>query len=417
MMFRSPAKAQTIELDRIKTNALRVAFKVSCIMTPAARVAAGIAVLDQINTGEPAEKVLTRWGRQNRYAGSKDRAAVRDLVYDVLRVRRSAAYFGGGTSGRHLMIGLLRLRGNDPETMFTGEGHAPAQLSTQEASLPAMSEPKASQWNLPDWLMPEFERSLEDSAARTARALQSRAPVTLRVNSTKIDRTTAIQSLEHDGITAGINPLSPTALTVTSGERRIKQSKAYLSGQVELQDAASQAVVDILPEATKCLDYCAGGGGKALAIAARFGTTVHAHDVAPQRMSDIPNRAKRAGAKIECLTGSQLSERAPYDLVLCDAPCSGSGAWRRSPEGKWALTEKQLADLMDIQGAILDRAAQYVKPGGWLVYATCSVLKCENEDRVSNFLEKNRNWHSPLHQRFDVTPDGDGFFTAHLTIA
>lgn len=385
-------------------------------MTPGARVAAAIDILDDVMSGEPPERVLTRWGRQNRYAGSKDRAAVRDHVFDVLRRRRIVAHLGGGTSGRRLMIGMLKTQGTDPASLFTGEGHAPSPLTQDEAQWDPPEPSKAVRWNLPDWIVPEFERSLNEKAEDTALALQSRAPVVLRVNTARCDAANAIASLAEDGIDVEPNELSDAALTVTSGERRIRQSVAYQSGLVELQDASSQAVVDLLPNATHVLDYCAGGGGKALAIAARFGGTIFAHDIDPKRMIDIPNRARRANANIRCLDTKSVDQHAPYDLVLCDAPCSGSGAWRRSPDGKWSLTQQKLTQLTTIQDAILDTAKHLVKPGGTLAYATCSVLRCENEDRVDAFLNNNSGWAAQLQKRFDVTPSGDGFFVTHLRL-
>ena len=386
-------------------------------MTPAARIAAAIDVLDQIATGDAAERVLTRWARQNRYAGSKDRAAVRDHVFDVLRIRRTAAHLGSGTSGRQLMIGLLRAQGVEPASMFTGKGHAPAPLGPEEAAPPIGAASGADDWNIPDWLMDRFKDSLGPKAEPTARALQSRAPVTLRLNRAKTDTTKATNALALEGIETTPNPLSETALTVVSGERRIRQSQAYTTGLVELQDASSQAVVDLLPKADRALDYCAGGGGKALAMAARFGNTVFAHDVDPKRMTDIPERARRAGASIQRLTTDQTAKEGPFDLVLCDAPCSGSGAWRRSPEGKWSLNRQKLNDLTDIQDNVLETAKPLVKQGGLLVYATCSVLNCENEQRVQRFLDANKAWQCILEKQFDVSPLGDGFYTAHLTIA
>lgn len=383
-------------------------------MTPGARVAASIEVLDQVVSGQPVEQVLTRWGRQNRYAGSKDRAAIRDHVFDVLRALSSSAHAGGGQTGRALMIGLLRLQGIPPKSVFTGHGHAPSQLLPEESTFRAGSASKAVLWNLPEWLLPEFERSLGPDAEPTAIALQYRASAILRVNLKKGDQGTAIKMLSGDGVCVEPNPLSPTALTVTEGARRLRQSQTYQSGLVELQDASSQAVVDLLPQAHRVLDYCSGGGGKALAVAAASDAAVFAHDLDPNRMTDLPVRAKRAGAHIACLRSRDLVKHGPFDVVVCDVPCSGSGAWRRSPEGKWSLTQEKLTSLTAEQDRILEKAREYVNAGGSLVYATCSVFSCENEDRVKAFLARNADWKCSLMKRFPVSEFGDGFFTAHL---
>ena len=162
------------------------------------------------------------------------------------------------------------------------------------------------------------------------------------------------------------------------------------------------------------MDYCAGGGGKALALAAQ-GRQVIAHDINFDRMADLPARAERANASIKLLATDMIASEAPFELVLVDAPCSGSGAWRRSPEAKWALTEERLAELCGIQDQILDDTIGFVADGATLVYATCSVFKRENEDRVEAFLSRHPDWTCTQQRRFDVDHEADGFFAAHLT--
>jgi 16S rRNA (cytosine967-C5)-methyltransferase len=384
-------------------------------MTPAARVAAAIEILDMIADGAPAEQVLTRWGRGNRFAGSKDRAAIRDHVFDVLRKRRSAAWLGGAATGRGLMIGLLRAQGTDPETLFTGEGHAPPPLVEHELERTGAALPEADQWNLPDWLCERFKSDLAGEAGQTAQQLQERAPTTLRINELKTDTSEALLMLSDAGITAVRNSLSPTALTMTEGSRRIRNSPAYKDGYVELQDASSQAVVNALPQAARVLDYCAGGGGKALGLAARQGARVFAHDIDPGRMADLPNRAARAGVEIVQLPTLELAQHGPYDLVVVDAPCSGSGAWRRAPEAKWRLTAEQLERIIHIQDDILDAASALLAPGGVLAYATCSVLLAENRARIDAFLARKPGWRCTWERTYPVCDLGDGFYTAHLT--
>lgn len=384
-------------------------------MQPAARIAAAIDVLDAVYGGQAVEQALTRWGRQNRYAGSKDRAAVRDHVFEAVRLKSIGEHLGKGQTGRALMLGVLRHQGVDVSRIFTGEGHAPAPLSDAERA-PQLGRPDIAQmWNIPEWLMPRFSESLGEKAEQTALLSTERAPITLRVNRLKADRDGVKSELDRDGIICEDNPLSPTALTVTQGARRVRQSSAYLEGRVELQDAASQAVVDLLPQKMRCLDFCAGGGGKALAMSAQAGREVFAHDENYERMKDLLHRAKRAGADITLLTGEQLDQQAPFDLILCDAPCSGSGAWRRSPEGKWRLTPDRLAELTSVQDDILRRVVDLLAPGGCIVYVTCSVLRSENEDRIKQFEKSFPRCKTTLQKRFNVSEHGDGFFTAHLT--
>jgi len=384
-------------------------------MMPGARVAAAIEILGDMSEGLAAEQALTRWARRSRFAGSKDRAAIRDHVFDVLRCRRTAAHFGQGDTPRALMVGLLHQQGADLDGLFSGDGHAPAPLTDQERMFPAAPTEPAVAWNLPDWVIPAFEASLGAAADRVANALQERAPVFLRVNTLKTSREQAQASLMAEGVEAVENPLCDTALTVIEGTRKIRNSNAYLQGHVELQDAASQAVVAALPAGGRVLDYCAGGGGKALALAADADRKVFAHDIDPRRMADLPTRADRAGAEIKVLSTEQTSQADRFDVVLCDAPCSGSGAWRRAAEGKWSLTADQLERLNQTQDQILDKAAALSAQGGLIAYATCSVLHAENEDRIAAFLSRHPGWSAAYAHRFDLGPTGDGFFTAHLT--
>ena len=382
-------------------------------MTPGARVAAAIEILDMIHDGQAVEKSLTAWARRSRFAGSKDRAAVRDHVFDTVRNWRADAVRGGNGTGRGRMIGRLRALNMDIDALFHGEGHSPEPLTDEEKVAGQGPTEQADVWNMPDWILPELERSLGESAADTAVMLQSRAPITLRVNLGKCNISQAAADLAEIGIETQANPVCSTALSITAGERKLRNSPAYLEGWVELQDASSQAIVADLPEAEKILDYCAGGGGKALALAAQ-GRKVIAHDINFDRMMDIPARAERAGTSIKLLATDMIKAEELFDLVLVDAPCTGSGAWRRSPEGKWALTEERLAELTVVQDSILDETVQYVSQGGTLVFGTCSVFKCENEDRISAFLARHSGWKCVKQTRLDVSEMADGFFAAHL---
>lgn len=384
-------------------------------MTPAARIAAAIEILDAMLDGAHAEKAISGWARRSRFAGSKDRAALRDHVFGVLRCRRSYAAFGGAGTGRGLMIGALRAQGIDPAGLFTGEGHAPEALSAAEKT--AGSAPEgAARLDLPDWIWPLFEASLGDDAEAAALALRARAPVMLRANLRQRALAQTIARLADEGITAHMHPIARTALHVTEGERKITGSACYNDGLIELQDGSSQAAMerlDIAPGA-RVLDYCAGGGGKVLALAARGEGHWFAHDTAPQRMKDLPARAERAGVRVEILDGTQLRREAAFDLVLCDAPCSGSGTWRRTPEAKWALTPERLRELTEIQLEILKAAAPLVAPGGVLAYATCSVFDQENRDTISRFLGETTEWQVAGEDRFPISEGGDGFYIARL---
>lgn len=381
-------------------------------MTPGARISAAIAVLDHALLGQPVERLLTNWARASRFAGSGDRAAVRDLVYDAMRCRRSLAAWGGADTGRGLMLGHVRATGGDLAALFSGQGHAPSPATEDERGTP----PDAAQaLDLPDWLIPQMRADLGSDLAEVAAALRARAPVFLRVNLIKSTVSAAIDALDREGVEAAPHPLAPTALEVRQGARKIQTSAAYLSGLVELQDASSQAVVAALGlrDGMRALDYCAGGGGKTLAMAARARLDLLAHDANPGRMRDLPDRAKRAGAAAR-ITADPRAD-GPYDLVLADAPCSGSGSWRRDPQGKWLLSQEKLDALGVVQDAVLDQSAPMVAPGGCLAYATCSLLKVENSARVSAFLHRTPGWRLVAERSFSPTQGGDGFYLAQLT--
>ncbi|WP_102223335.1 RsmB/NOP family class I SAM-dependent RNA methyltransferase [Acidimangrovimonas sediminis] len=388
-------------------------------MTPAARLAAAMDVLDRVQAGANAEQALTQWSRASRFAGSGDRAAVRDHVFTALRCLRSHAVLGGGGSGRALVLGGLRAAGRDPEALFTGEGHAPAPLTEAERTHLAHSPelPPLAALDCPDWLAPVLKESLGDDFAPVMEALRHRAPVFLRVNTARASVDEAAASLATEGIATRPGPLANTALEVTENERKIRNSAAFREGLVELQDAASQALVAALPAASgqRVLDYCAGGGGKSLALAARGGLEVFAHDADPARMQDLLARAARAGARIGRLDTADVARAAPFDLVLLDVPCSGSGSWRRAPEAKWRLTRGRLDDLCSIQREILEDTVYYVAKFGYLAYATCSLIEAENGAQIEGFLAAHPEWKMTAEHRFTPRDGGDGFYLALLT--
>lgn len=383
-------------------------------MTPAARHAAAIDILDRWLAGQPVEAALTGWARASRFAGSGDREAVRDLVFRIVRQRRSLAELGGGAGGRALLLGAMRADGLAPQG-WSGEGHAPVALNPQEQALLAAPMPTMARGvalDCPDWLLPVFDAAPGDQADAVLALMRQRAPVFVRVNAARTTRDAVQAELAAEGIIAAPHPLADTALEVTDGARRLRGCAAFNEGRLELQDAASQAVALAFARHASgpVLDYCAGGGGKSLALAA-LGARVSAHDIASQRMVDLPARARRAGASVQVLAGPP---KGLWSAILADAPCSGSGSWRRAPEAKWALTPARLAELTRIQDEILHRCAALTAPGGVLGYATCSMFRAENEDRVAAFLTTHPGWHSVDTLRLSPRDGGDGFFLAVL---
>ena len=380
-------------------------------MTPAARYGAAIEILDAITAGTPAEQQLTRWARGARYAGSKDRAAVRDIVFDVLRRRASSAWLGGGETGRALVLGLLRGQGADPEAVFTGQGHAPTPLEPSEHASPALSDaPRAVQLDLADWALGALDRDHGDAATAIAEALRDRAPVGLRTSLRHGTRDDLIATLLASGHDATPHDAAPGALVLPSGTRGLHLTEAYLSGQFELQDPGSQGLVARCPahSGTRILDYCAGGGGKALALADAHELDITAHDIEPKRMKDLPERARRAGVSIQI--AEEIPSDAQFDGIICDVPCTGSGAWRRAPDARWRTTPEQLQALCTTQAEIVDECVPMLAPGGWLAYMTCSLFAAENDDQAAAILVRHPHLSSEV--VWSTTPlDGtDGFY-------
>ena len=379
-------------------------------MTPGAHIAAAIEVLDQILAGKNAEVSLIKWGRSNRFAGSGDRYAIRDIVYDALRQKNSLTKRSKNISGRSWIIALLKKREVNLDEYFGTTRYSPPKIKKWELELLPI-ENESDLYDIPDWLWPKWKASLGIKAIEVADTLKERANIFLRVNIIKGTREDAIQALEKDGIISKFHPTVSTALIVNKGTRKIKNSEAYNIGLVELQDASSQASVLKLniDQNGPILDFCAGGGGKSLALSAYLNKPIFAYDANFERMKDLPNRARRSGANIRVIKSNDL-KKSHYGIVFCDAPCSGSGSWRRDPEGKWSLTLQDYERLLTLQENILATASQLVKPNGNLVYATCSILKDENKAQIQKFLKNTNDWEL-RREKFSIPSElGDGFY-------
>ncbi len=385
-------------------------------MTPSARLAAAASILDTLDLTRLVDPQLKAWARQNRFAGSGDRRAIADRIYTVLRRRRSSAAQGGAETGRALVLGSLVTEdglGVDQISDICSGSYGLDPLSADErralSSKPVPDSPGA-ELDWPDWLYPQAEHVFGASIAAELDALRQRAPLDLRVNTLRATRSEVIANLQDEtGISAEPVGIAETALRLPSATR-ILQSRAFEEGLIEPQDAASQAVA-LFARAEpdkRVLDFCAGAGGKTLALAAQMQNRgeLIAHDVDPRRMQDIPNRAARVGVDIIRRAAIAGLTEGRFDTVLVDAPCSGSGSWRRDPLGKWRLTDDRLAELHSAQREALSQAAAYVRQGGRLTYATCSVLPSENSGQVAYFLELNKDFE--LEDTLELWPDRDG---------
>ena len=382
-------------------------------MTPSARISAAIEILDAIERQhQPAAEALKAWGQSHRFAGSKDRTAIGTLVFDALRRKASSAYLMGEETSRAIMLGALKqVRGLDVEAigaLFSGAQYAPAALSEAEvARLTSGSLEGAPAYvagDYPQWLADGFGSAFCDDAVAEGRALAERAPVDLRVNILKAPREKAMKQLAH------LNPVETTyarnGLRIAIGEDgrgpALAAEPAYVKGLVEIQDEGSQ-LVTLLSGAEpgqQVLDLCAGGGGKTLALAAMMDNRgqIYATDSDGRRLMPIYPRLERAGARnvqVRAPRGSQdvLADLAGRcDLVLVDAPCTGTGTWRRNPDAKWRMRPGALEQRIKDQDKVLDEAARHVKSGGAICYITCSVLRAENEERVAAFLERHSDF-------------------------
>jgi 16S rRNA (cytosine967-C5)-methyltransferase len=354
-------------------------------MTPSARVQAAIEILDAAiasarDDGPPADAIVTRYFKTRRYAGSKDRRAVRELVFRA--IRRSGER---PVSGRAAMLGLAEEDASLLE-LFDGSPHGPAIRSPGEEVAGASL--------VPQWIQPLLSDHVSPGEWP---ALLERAPLDLRVNVARANRDQLRAEFE------GAEPtrLSPWGLRLPA-DTRVDDHPVFAGGLAEVQDEGSQLIALACQpqDGMRILDLCAGAGGKSLALAAAAPQAeMIASDTNRARLAQLPPRAARAGASvaIRLLDGgreaAQLADlEAQCDVVLVDAPCSGSGTWRRNPEGRWRLTSDRLDRLVRLQQRLLDIAAPLVKPGGALVYATCSIIRAEGTDQARNFLGRHSSW-------------------------
>jgi 16S rRNA (cytosine967-C5)-methyltransferase len=378
-------------------------------MTPAARLSAAIELIDTIDTQRvPAAKALKEWGTAHRYAGSGDRAAISGLIWDVLRRQASSAWLMGDDTPRARVLGMLKLeRGMDVEAIAAlcdGGRFAPAPLSEAErAALTSRSladAPAHVAGDYPEWLDPHLAKVFGEDRVAEATAMASRAPLDLRVNTLKAKREKILPRLKHLG--AAETPWSPLGLRIELGADArnpgVNAEEDFIKGAIEVQDEGSQlaALLSAAKPGEQVIDLCAGAGGKTLAVAAMMGGKgrLIATDHDKRQLAPIHERLSRAGvhnADVRTPRGDAdpLADiRASADLVLIDAPCTGTGTWRRNPDAKWRMRPGALEVRLKDQIEVLDRAAALVKPGGRIAYITCSVLPTENGDQVRAFLSR-----------------------------
>ncbi|MBI4921115.1 MAG: RsmB/NOP family class I SAM-dependent RNA methyltransferase [Devosia nanyangense] len=381
------------------------------------RLSAAIEVLDDIDKRHrPVAEALKGWGLNNRFAGAGDRAAIGNLVYDALRRRASHAYGMGSDTPRALVLSVaVRDWGETPEQLndlFAADTHAPDILSVDEvhrlsAPEPLAGAPEHVRADVPEWAVPSLKQSLGPFWTSEGRAMSGRPPLDLRVNTLKSDRARVLKALERFGAEPAAIAPSGIRIAAGTGDSRtpnVQVEEGYLKGWFEVQDQGSQIVSALIgaKPGEQVLDLCAGGGGKSLAMAAAMGNKgqIFAYDSDRHRLAPIYDRLKRNGARNvqvrppgEGALGDLLGK---MDRVVIDAPCTGSGTWRRRPDAKWKLTAEQVALRVAEQKAILEDGAPFVKSGGTLAYITCSILNDENGAQAWDFLK--------AHPEFEAIP-------------
>jgi 16S rRNA (cytosine967-C5)-methyltransferase len=395
-------------------------------MRPGARIAAAIEVLEAIlNRYQPVAIALTDWGKAHRFAGSGDRNAIGGLVYDALRRRASLAWALGEDSPRALAIGAAPVAlGLSAEAVIEacdGAEHAPPPLSDIERAgltRDTSGAPDAARADIPEWLWPSFSKQFGASAVAEGEAMARRAPADLRVNTLRSTPEKVLKALAPFG--ASPCPVSPIGIRVpapTGAQRtpNLQAEAAFQAGWFEIQDEGSQiaALLSGAGPRKQVLDLCAGAGGKTLALAALMQNTgqLYAYDADRHQLKPIFERIKRAAVRnVQVLRAGDdaaLEALGPrFDVVLADAPCTGTGTWRRRPDAKWRLKPEALAARQTEQRSVLSRAASLVKPGGRLVYVTCSILPEENVEQVAAFLR--------THEAFRAVPTADAWAAAGL---
>ena len=384
-------------------------------MTPPARLAAAIELLTEIADAprRPADACANDFFRARRFIGSGDRRAVSDRAWRVLRGQRRLTWWleraGVAPTARLLVAASLALEGWTAAGVaqsYSGGQYGPAPLLQPETAavraleghtLAHLEMPEAVAAEVPDWVFPALQARFGDSLPAEMAAALEPAPLDLRVNLLKGTRDQARAALAAEGVEAALAPLSPWGLRI-EGRRAVTTGAAFQSGLVEIQDEGSQLLALLVgagPE-MRVVDWCAGAGGKTLALAMTMENRGHlvACDVSAPRLEGAVRRLRRAGVQNSerhlVIPGDKWAKRraGTFDRVLVDAPCTGTGTWRRNPDARLRLRAQDLAELVPKQAAILDAAARLAKVGGRLVYATCSLLPEENEDQVAAFLAR-----------------------------
>ena len=404
-------------------------------MTSSAILKAAQDILNLLTLNEMSARVIISWERRNRFAGSKDRRKIRDIVYSCLRNKSYLLHCWPAETklslGRKLVLSFIYDLNNSKSLEFEflkdfygNKDHEFSNPSVREKDILQKAfvqknkiEIESIRYSYPEFLHKELKESLGLDFPEVMATFAKRGDVFIRANKVKIQGKELEEALAKEGFVVEGFPALESAYKIVNPSNQIKLSALFSNGFFEFQDFASQKIIKKIPiqEGMAVLDFCAGGGGKSLALASEYLNMIdlYAYDIKPNRLKSLKFRADRALAKVNFLNHASVYKNF-YDVIIVDAPCSGSGTWRRDPMSKWRLSFKALKEISDKQLNILQSISGRVSNSGIIAYITCSILKRENEHVVTKFLNKNR--HFSLEYTSTVSPleGGDGFFLAIL---
>ncbi len=402
-------------------------------MTPSARLRAAQEILNRLIFSEMSSRVITNWGRQNRVAGSKDRREIRDIIYFCLRNRlyllHRWGHEEGFNEGRKLVLSFLhelyyKKNLSDLNSFFGNKDYEFSPISVHEEVIlkrfhlnKVAIEDDSIRYSYPNFLDEYLKKSLGKDFSKTMNALLDKGSVFIRANKIKISPSLLIDRLRNEGFEIELQFKNREILRVLNPSNKIKLSKLFLHGFFEFQDLGSQEVVNNIQvsEGMSILDFCAGGGGKSLDLISKFSNKLdlYAYDLKSSRLKSFKIRANRAGARVKFLDISSISKKG-FDAIIVDAPCSGTGTWRRDPIVKWNLTLLELNRISKIQLKLLNQVSSFINKYGVIYYITCSILAKENSEVVSEFLTTNGDFCLEKEKFISPLQGGDGFFIATL---
>ena len=393
-----------------------------------ARAKAAIEILDDFLKGRNLNNILETWNKNNKFAGSSDREKIRDIVFDVLRLRNTLKYpfelENIYESGRSLIFSYILYTSKKIEEIFTGNKYGPSRLDIQEENILEKFITNKGKFfiiknNVPDFLIEDLKLSLAEKFETIMGILGKRSPISIRANFNKTDLFYVKETLKNEGIDSELSIGSVQGLRILNNFRRVKMSQSFQEGLFEFQDLNSQKVIeecDFL-NYEKFLDFCSGAGGKILCLASllKGRGNFFAYDKDKIKLEKLRLRAKRAGVDVDIIEKKEINKYYKFfDCVLLDVPCSGSGAWSRNPQQKWRITPKLIEELIRLQSNLLQQAKNLLKDNGKLIYITCSLLRSENQSVIENFILNNPRFSIVRQKNYYPSEIGDGFYCAEL---